>query len=52
MLNTNEQCYIDMVTNRIFWNPFGTHGFIGSSIISAKSLILVVSRTGFEPVTH
>ncbi len=36
----------------LFWNPFGTHGFIGSSIISAKLLILVVSRTGFEPVTH
>ena len=36
----------------LFWNPFGTHNFTGSCIISAKSLILVVSRTGFEPVTH
>jgi len=36
----------------LFWNPFGTRGFTDLSIISAKSLILVVSRTGFEPVTH
>ena len=36
----------------LFWNPFGTHNFTGSCIISAKLLILVVSRTGFEPVTH
>ena len=36
----------------LFWNPFGTRGFTGLWIISAKLLILVVSRTGFEPVTH
>ena len=36
----------------LFWNPFGTHSLRGLYIISAKLLILVVSRTGFEPVTH
>ena len=35
----------------LFWNPFGTRSLRGLYIISAKSLILVVSRTGFEPVT-
>tara|TARA_B100000963_G_scaffold34570_1_gene25670 strand:- start:26 stop:262 length:237 start_codon:yes stop_codon:yes gene_type:complete len=36
----------------LFWNPFGTRGFTDLSIISAKSLILVVRHTEFEPVTH
>ena len=38
--------------DHLFWNPFGTHSLRGLYIISAKLLILVVSRTGFEPVTH
>ena len=31
MLNTNEQYHIDMITNRIFWNPFGTQKTKGSA---------------------